>query len=287
VIVVDNAPATGAAEDVARRTGARYVRELRPGLDWARNRGIREARHHLLAFTDDDVRVDRGWLGAIARGFAEPGVGLVTGLVAPGELETSAQLAFEYRYGGMGKGCTPRTFDRDRLGPAGLIAAHQVGVGANMAFRRTVFDRIGGFDTGLDVGTPARGGGDLDMFHRVLGAGARARYEPAALVWHHHRREAPALERQLRDNGRSFCVYLLTQWVAAGRRPGAVPRRAIARYGLLTWGGWLTGRVLRRLAQADAPPLRLQRAELLGVVAGPWATLATRRSDRRVRAAAG
>ncbi len=53
-------------------------------------------------------------------------------------------------------------------------AAGDYGTGANMAFRREVFDRIGPFDPALDVGTPARGGGDLEMFFRVLKHGPRA-----------------------------------------------------------------------------------------------------------------
>src|SRR6185503_20882790 len=56
LLVVDNAPATRDAERlVAGRPRVRYVREVRPGLDWARNRAIAEARGEIVAFTDDDV----------------------------------------------------------------------------------------------------------------------------------------------------------------------------------------------------------------------------------------
>ena len=48
----------------------RYVREDRPGLSCARNRGLREARAGIVAFTDDDVRVDPLWVAALVRGFA-------------------------------------------------------------------------------------------------------------------------------------------------------------------------------------------------------------------------
>ena len=62
-----------------------------------------------------------------------------------------------------------------------------------MAFRRTGFERFGLFDEALDAGTPARSGGDTEMFSRVLAAGLRIVYEPAALCWHRHRRTWPEL----------------------------------------------------------------------------------------------
>ena len=63
IIVVDNASATPDTERVAGEAGPRirYVRENRPGLDWARNRGIVETSGEVVAFTDDDCVVDPGW----------------------------------------------------------------------------------------------------------------------------------------------------------------------------------------------------------------------------------
>jgi GT2 family glycosyltransferase len=61
--------------------------------------------------------------------------------------------------------------------------------------RRQTIDRVGLFDTALDVGTPSNGGGDLDIFHRVLVAGLTIRYEPAALMWHYHRRKLACRRR--------------------------------------------------------------------------------------------
>jgi len=99
VIVVDNAPAANDTAMLVERLSVewpllRYLREERPGLDWARNRGFAEARHEIVAYTDDDVRVDRNWLTGVASAFADPSVMLVTGLVAPAELETDAQVIF-------------------------------------------------------------------------------------------------------------------------------------------------------------------------------------------------
>lgn len=275
VIVVDNAPRDDATARLAAALPVRYVREPRPGLDRARNRGIAEARHDLIAFTDDDARADPGWLSALARAFADPEVAAVTGLVAPAELETPAQEYFELAYGGMGKGRRPRTFRRERMKPGELLAIQAAGVGANMAFRRAVLAAAGGFDPALDVGTPASGGGDLDMFHRVVAGGWTLRYEPAALVWHQHRREMAALFRQLRDDGRSFGVYLIKRW-----REGEVPRSEVARFALLRWCPWLAGRIVLGLLGRHSMPPRLLWANLWGALHAPWAYVATHRDGR-------
>jgi len=278
IIVVDNAPRSDATRQVAAAAGARYVREDRPGLDWARNRGLAEARHDIIAYTDDDTEVDPRWLAGIAAGFADPAVGAVTGLVIPGALDTDAEVLFELCYGGMGKGTTPREWDPATLTGRELIATQHLGVGANMAFRRELLRRLGGFDTALDVGTPSHGGGDLDMLHRVLMAGAVIRYEPAALLRHHHRRELGELRRQHYDNGRAFGVYLLKIL-----RRGAIPRRTTAWYGLRSWLTWLVGRIYHRLRRRELLPMPLLLAELWGAVHAPWAFIATSRNDRQIR----
>jgi glycosyltransferase involved in cell wall biosynthesis len=287
VVVVDNASATDETARVAAEARVRLVREERPGLDWARNRGVEAASHDLIAMTDDDVRVDGGWLRAVAAAFAEPDIGLVTGLVAPAELDTEAQLIFEYHYGGMGKGLVGRRWDPDRTDWVALLGSHHLGVGANMAFRRAVWARLRGFDTGLDVGTPSRGGGDLDFFHRVLVAGVAARYEPRALVWHAHRRELNGLARQLRDNGRAFAVYLMTQGAAVGERPGAVSRGRVARYATSIWLRWLLGRAIARFRRREKLSFRFQLEEVRGLLSGPTAYRATRRNDAALRRAGG
>ncbi len=274
IVVVDNAPSDGATECLAAGLPVRYVRELRPGLDRARNRGIAEARHGLIAFTDDDARADPGWLSALARAFADPEVTAVTGRVAPGELETPAQRYFELACGGMGKGLQPRLFQKERMRPEELLGIQVAGVGANMAFRRGALERAGGFDPALDVGTPACGGGDLDMFHRVVAGGGTLRYEPDALVRHRHRREMKGLYRQLRDDGRSYGVYLLKRW-----REREVPRRSVARFFLLRWGPWLAGRVVLGLLGRHRLPLPLLWAGLWGALQAPWAYVATYRNQ--------
>lgn len=278
VLVVDNAPATGSSRELVRATPFRYLREDRPGLDWARNHGLQAAAHEIVAYTDDDVRVDRAWLRGIAAGFAGPEVVAVTGLVLPLELETPAQRLYEQYGTGMSRGPVPRRFAAAVLTPQELIATQQIGVGANMAFRRAFLARLGGFDTALDAGTPAGSAGDLDLFHRVLCAGGVIAYEPRAVVRHRHRPEMAALRRQLGDNGRGFGVYLIRIWQAR-----SVRRSDLVRYVLGAWLPWLFGRLLRGLAGRHPLPIGLLWAELAGAMHAPWAHRASLRRDQCIR----
>jgi len=242
VIVVDNASTTDATRAlVLSLPGLLYVREDRPGLDWARNRGIAEARHEIVAYTDDDTQVDASWLRGLAEAFSEPGVDAVTGLVVPMALDTKARVYFEDVYGGMGRGFTPWFRPGGSVSTRDQLWSSSCGVGANMAFRRAVFARVGLFDPALDVGTATRGGGDIEMFHRIMARGAGLAYTPAAFVWHEHRADFPALLRQLRDNGSGFAAYLMAAW-----RNRTVPRRSILAFVIKDWiWEWQVKRLLR------------------------------------------
>ena len=263
IIVIDNAPSNSSTAELVARLPVRYVKEERPGLDWARNRGIAEASHEIIAFTDDDVRPDRGWLRGMAAGFVDPTIMAVSGLVAPAELETEAQIQYEFGYGGMLQYLHCFKVDGSNLTAQKLLWASAYGVGANMAFRRQVFEDVGNFDPALDVGTPTRGAGDIEMFHRILAKGYSTFYEPTAFVWHVHRRSGEALSRQLRDNGRGFGAFLLTC-----DRNRTVSRRAIVQFAVFHWLNWW---LLRRLIRPNWFPRKLVFSELLGALQSPFA----------------
>jgi GT2 family glycosyltransferase len=277
VILVDNAPSSDATRRLAASHAVKYVEERIPGLDWARNRGIATATHEIIAFTDDDVRVDRQWLRGLARAFSADSTGLVTGFVAPGSLDTEAEQMFELFYGGMGKGFASRTLNPAAAEQWRLIATQHLGVGANMAVRRAALAQVGGFDTALDAGTPSHGGGDLDLFHRVLLAGWSAHYEPSAIVWHFHRTTRKGLRRQMYDNGRAYGTYLLVRF-----RDGKIPRRSVAAHAA-RWLAWLLGRIPRRFMGRERMPLPFVIAELWGAMHAPYAYLRTFARDRRTR----
>jgi GT2 family glycosyltransferase len=218
IIVVDNAPSDDATEQFfaahyANQPNIHYVREERPGLASAHNCGVRAMREdsRFVAFTDDDVVVDRYWLCELLRGFeAAPNVGCVTGLIFPAELETWPQLLIE-QFGGFNKGFRRQLYDMkthrpdDRLFP---FTPGRFGSGANMAFRTAALARIGGFDPAIGTGTPALGGDDLAAFFRVITEGFTLVYEPAAIVRHTHYRDYAALHRQIYGYGVGLTAFL-------------------------------------------------------------------------------
>jgi GT2 family glycosyltransferase len=267
ILVVDNAPRTEETRElVASFRGVRYIREPRPGLDWARSRGVIEARSEIVAFTDDDVIVDRGWVGALARTFADVDVAAVTGLVLPFELETEAQALFE-RYGGFARGFERREYrvDTERGERASTLhgGTGKFGTGANMAFRRAVLSEVGLFDPALDVGTVTNGGGDLEMFHRILAAGRVLVYEPAALVWHRHRRTYAKLREQIANNGIGFYSYLVR-----GALRSRADRWPFIRLGLWWLWWWNVRRLLQTFYKPGQFPRDLIVAELVGSFKG-------------------
>jgi glycosyltransferase involved in cell wall biosynthesis len=281
ILLVDNAPSDDSTRDLAGQwPEVRYVREPRPGLDFARNRALREARGEILAFLDDDVTADRYWLAGLADAWAaNRDAAAFTGLVLPMELDTEAQIVFEQR-GGFRRG-----FDRIRYGPVLSgnplypSGAGSFGAGANMAFRTAVLRRMGGFDEALDTGAPVPGGGDLDAFYRIIRAGHVLVYEPRFLVFHQHRREMAALGRQYRRSwGFGFMCYLM-------KCIKSDPQRRIPLMRLIVW--WFEDRLahlLRELkksarGEGDLPPSMLL-GELWGGVIGLLGGYA--RSQRRV-----
>ncbi|CAN5871189.1 hypothetical protein BH24ACI5_BH24ACI5_17790 [soil metagenome] len=269
LLVVDNAPADDRARQVVERYPAiRYVAEPLPGLNWARNRAVLEARGDVVAFTDDDVSVEAGWAEALGRLFAsEPDADAVTGLVVADEIDVEPQRLFE-QYGGFGRGLNRQYFRVDTAVGERAARRHagagHFGTGANMAFRRRLFDRIGLFDPALDVGTPTNGGGDLEMFFRVLKEGGTLVYEPAAIVRHRHRRTYEALRTQLANNGIGFYAFL-----ARTARTYPDERAGIVRTGVWWLWWWNLRRLARSFVRPGAFPRDLVLAELRGSFLGP------------------
>lgn len=211
ILVIDNAPSDERTNELVKSLqSVRYVREPKPGLDFARNRALHSATGELLAFLDDDVVIDRKWLEGLMEAWAEnPDAAAFTGLVLPYELATDAQILFEQR-GGFRRG-----FEKIRYGqvlpgnPLHPCGAGIFGAGCNMAFRREILLKIGGFDDALDTGAPLPGGGDLDIFYRVIRAGYPLVYEPKYLVFHQHRREYEKLRRQYWTWGLGFMAFVV------------------------------------------------------------------------------
>lgn len=262
VIVVENADRPTLDQVRLRQLGVRHVVEPRAGLDVARNRGAREAAGFVVAYVDDDCELEPGWLTALRLGFSEDDVALVTGRVLPATLELPSQRMFEAWCTwdrGVEQG---RYLAGDRV-PGFPASAHHLGTGCNMAVRRDVLLDLGGFDEALDMGTLVGGGGDLDLFIRILDAGHAARYEPGAVVRHRHRETMHDLRWQVWGYGLSQGALL-----AKGLMTRTGVRREIIRFGRQR---------LRdkqhelRHRSASGMPRRVLVVEVLGILVGPIA----------------
>jgi GT2 family glycosyltransferase len=259
-----------------------YAVEPRPGLDFARNRALAESSSEFVAFLDDDVEIDGGWLAGLQEAIAQnPDARAITGLVLPFELETDAQVKFELR-GGFRRGFAKRRYrgpllPGNSLYPAG---AGMFGAGANMVLhRQTVLD-LGGFDEALDTGPPLPGGGDLDIFFRVVRAGEALVYEPRMLVWHKHRREHRQLRRQYWTWGTGLMAYMT-------KTHRTDPAERAKLRDLRRW--WILNelRLLKQsLKDRDEMSPDLVLAELVGGVVGMAGTYArSHRRTERIKAA--
>ncbi len=183
VLVVDNNSSDRTrevVEDFCYRYPGRFRYVLQPlqGKSYALNEGIREARGDVLAFTDDDVIVEPVWLQNLTAALHDGKWAGAGGRVLPERMFLSPRwLAVDGRHASGPLGL----FDR---GPeAGRLAESPIG--NNMAFRKEVFDKHGGFrtDLGPRPGNEIRNE-DTEFGSRLLGAGERFRYEPSAIVYH-------------------------------------------------------------------------------------------------------
>jgi glycosyltransferase involved in cell wall biosynthesis len=248
---------------VAARDGVRYAVETKPGLDFARNSALGLATTDFIAYFDDDIVSDPGWLNGFRDALAaHPDAGGVTGLVLPLALDTPAQVLFERR-GGFRRGHLRRRIGLarpdDPIHPAGSGA---FGTGSNMAFRRMLLHELGGFDEALDTGASLPGGGDLDMFYRVARSGRTLVYEPGCTVFHEHRRTLAELERQYWTSGLGVGAYM-GKWLVADRDS----RRRFRRLAL-RWAKDLLQQWVRALTGRHPTPSSLLLKELFGGVRG-------------------
>jgi glycosyltransferase involved in cell wall biosynthesis len=212
IIVVDNAPDDNSTRDVVSQfPEVKYFVEPRPGLDIARNRGIRESSSQLIAFCDDDVQVHPLWAYRVWETFQDESIVAMTGLIFASSLSTEAAVLFE-KYWSFNLGYVDKTYDKAYFtaslpnGPP----VWEIGAGANMAFRRSVFDEVGYFHELLDVGA-AGAHGDTEIWFRILAHGKSIQYNPRAVAYHTHRSDIRALKQQLYNYMRGSAAALLWQ----------------------------------------------------------------------------
>jgi glycosyltransferase involved in cell wall biosynthesis len=176
LVVVDSASEGDGTRRVAADYGAVVVRCEKRGASLARNTGWKHARHPLVAFVDDDVRVGPGWADALARASSRyPEASFVTGRI------------------GIPAGTNPEfpiaLMDTTEPMRVDALTPNPIGHTANVVVRREALERIGGFDDLLGAGGRYRAAEDQDLFDRIFLAGMAGRYEPSASATHEPWRE--------------------------------------------------------------------------------------------------
>lgn len=273
ILVVDNGSidATPEIVETAARLSAVpivYLTESKPGKSHALNTAVGRARGDLLVFTDDDVLPSPGWLAAYARSFSETGADYAAGRILPFWEALPPRWLSPELYGVL---AIPDGGTR-RLQMSQGTNEHIMPLGANMAVRRHVLDRVGGWNPELGKlkGT-SRTGEDHEFALRVAAAGYGGIYEPEASVLHRVPADRLRLGYFLQwfyDNG-GIEARLEQDYPSTDRYMFSVPRyrwrMAFGDLGAAIWGA-LTGNAPR----ATAGVMRL--AWFVGYLRGRWTT---------------
>jgi glucosyl-dolichyl phosphate glucuronosyltransferase len=207
----------------------RYLFEPHPGKSYALNSGVREARGEILAFLDDDVTVEPTWLQNLTSALHNGDWAGSGGRIV---LQWPASLPRWLVVKGPRARFPFPAFDQ------GPEAKELVGppFGANMAFRKCMFEKYGGFRTDLGPSPTTeipRPGEDTEFGRRVIAGGERLRYEPSAVVYH------PVTEKRIDKE------YFLRWWFDCGR---ADIRASGVRPGTRCYVAGVPLYVIRRLA---------------------------------------
>ena len=209
--------------------------EGRQGLSCARNRAVQEAAGEWIWFVDDDVYFSTGWWEGVGEGLGLfPDAAVIAGRVVPAfDGPRPAWLpssALPY-YGLTAFGDEPR-----------LLEPMEYPVGANVAFRKSVFDEIGPFRADLGrIGDGLLSSEETEVVDRLWARGRGIGYAPRAELRHRVSAERTTMSWLRRRAYWGGISYVLTDGVSSGSSRARLIGRAaqgawrIAR-GVLTGG---------------------------------------------------
>jgi glucosyl-dolichyl phosphate glucuronosyltransferase len=245
------------------RIPVRSIFVPRQGLSHARNAGIAESHGEILAFTDDDVDPPPDWIVNVTAAIRDGRADIVGGRIRPRWQRPPPQwlqnTAFAASALAIMEHATPTRIVDARVIPSVW--------GANMAFRRQVFDTVGVFDPrrGL-VGTRLYRGEEIELVQRALAAGYQAMYDPTAVVWHRIDARRMRLRYLSRLHFQRAEGETLVDAADRGRRLIGIPlsRCRVAARALRSW---LAGAALQR---PDTIERWLNLCTALGCVSGVW-----------------
>jgi glycosyltransferase involved in cell wall biosynthesis len=221
ILVVDNTAGDAKAEAVSRELGARYIVEASPGLSRARNRGLKESKSEIVAYVDDDAMPDVAWLGLLLEPFADPRVAAATGRIhitgygPVGRMQDAPRVL---------NNKVPQWFEIATFGGLGL--------GSNMALRKTASGGRKLFDERLGRGAPFQSGEEYYAFALLLSQSYSAVYVPTAIVYH-----PPLSRRSVEQEACNCFTYWLLLFAEFPRNRGDLLRFLFRRLRRkpLTW----------------------------------------------------
>ena len=184
VIVVDNNSTDGTLERLQNfkvqhaTLNFSFFTETNQGVAHTRTRCAKEAQGEIVAYLDDDSKAQAGWLQQIVDFFDQnEDVYSIGGKITPYFLTGIPDWYSKYFFGLVGK------FDQ---GPdIKQLKGQRYPCGANMAFRKKVFDEIGYFNTALGrSGKGLLATEEKDIYLRILKHGKKVFYLPGVEVLH-------------------------------------------------------------------------------------------------------
>lgn len=183
VVVVANACDDATEQTAAAWAGRiglplRCVAEPTPGLSVARNRCMAEARGEVLAFIDDDVWLDAGWIDGLMSVYRDRGADLVGGPVDLWWEEVDRPAWWSAEMDGKLSRVDHGTQVKQLTSPYSVI-------GANFSFTRQVYQRVGQFNPALGrTGANLMAGEESDYIQRAMNQGFQLYYAPEAKLKH-------------------------------------------------------------------------------------------------------
>lgn len=237
VVVVDHNPAL-LARARSRLPGVVTVENQQPrGLSGARNSGIAAARGAIIAFLDDDALAAPDWLERLGAWYGDPRVIGVGGAIEP--LWTGGRPGWFPEEFDWVVGCSYRGMPTETAPVRNVI-------GANMSFRREVFEVVGGFRSGIGrLGARPLGCEETEFCIRARQRWPRRvlLYEPRARVRH----RVPA--------GRARWGYFRSRCYAEGLSKALVSRLVGAEDGLASERTYTSRTLPRGVARGIADTL--------------------------------
>lgn len=231
LLLIDNA-SDPPLQGIAGESNIRVIREMRPGLTFARLRGVIEASSEIILFVDDDNVLNDMYLETVVSAFASShDLGAIGGRIHP-----------------IWEGSPPEDWVSEFFG---LLAIRDLGnfpivaratdplsypacapVGAGMAVRKRSLERwieianAGGGSVDRQ-GSSLSSGGDNDIVLHILKGGWSVGYHPGLTIGHiipEGRLELPYLER--------LAESIMTSWVHTLARHGIFPWKPASRWTL-------------------------------------------------------